>query len=47
MLKGDNFVVMIYWYGKVFNEWVNNWVKYYLDGKGEYVMMVMEDIGML
>jgi purine nucleoside permease len=47
VLKGDSLAAMTYWHGKVLNEWANNWVKYYSDGKGEYVTTAMEDTGTL
>lgn len=43
---GDNFVVMIFWYGVLFNDWVNDWMLYFMEGDGNFVILVMEDIGM-
>jgi purine nucleoside permease len=47
VLKGDNLAAMTYWHGKILNAWANDWVKYYTDGKGEYVTTAMEDTGTL
>ncbi|NKF24228.1 purine nucleoside permease [Solimonas marina] len=45
VLKGDNLAAMTYWHGKLMNEWANRWVKYWTDGKGEFVSSAMEDTG--
>ena len=47
VMKGDNLAAMTYWHGKILNQWANDWVKYYSDGKGEYVTTAMEDTGTL
>lgn len=45
VLKGDNLAAMTFWHGKLMNEWANRWVKYWTDGKGEFVTSAMEDTG--
>ncbi|MGV6818474.1 MAG: hypothetical protein ACWA44_14545 [Thiotrichales bacterium] len=45
VLKGDNLAGMTYWHGKILNEWANNWVDYWTEGKGEFVTSAMEDTG--
>lgn len=45
VLKGDNLAGMTYWHGKLLNDWANGWVKYWTDGKGEFVSSAMEDTG--
>lgn len=45
VLKGDNLSAMTYWHGKLLNQWANDWVKYYSEGKGNYVTTAMEDTG--
>jgi purine nucleoside permease len=47
VMKGDTLSSMTYWHGKVLNQWANDWVKYYSDGKGNYVTTAMEDTGTL
>jgi purine nucleoside permease len=47
VLKGDNLAAMTYWHGQRLNQWANDWVKYYSEGKGEYVTTAMEDTGTL
>ncbi len=45
VLKGDNLAAMTFWHGKLLNEWADNWVKYWTDGKGNFVTSAMEDTG--
>lgn len=42
---GDYMVVLIFWYGKFFNDWVNDWMCFWINGKGNFVILGMEDIG--
>ena len=44
-IKGDHIASMTFWHGKLLNEWANEWVKYWSDGKGEFVTSAMEDTG--
>jgi len=45
VLKGDNLAAMTFWHGTILNEWANNWVSYWTDGKGNFVTSAMEDTG--
>ena len=45
VLKGDQLAAMTYWHGKHLNQWANDWVHYFSEGKGEYVTTAMEDTG--
>jgi len=45
VMKGDQMASMTFWHGKILNQWANRWVKYWSDGKGEFVTSAMEDTG--
>ncbi len=45
VLMGDNIASSTYWHGKLLNQWANDWVKYWTDGKGNFVTSAMEDTG--
>ncbi len=45
MLKGDNLAAMTFWHGTILNEWAEQWVSYWTDGKGNFVTSAMEDTG--
>jgi len=45
VLKGDHLAGMTFWHGKLLNDWANQWVRYWTDGKGEFVTSAMEDTG--
>jgi purine nucleoside permease len=45
VLRGDNLAGMTFWHGKLLNDWANKWVRYWTDGKGEFVTSAMEDTG--
>jgi purine nucleoside permease len=47
VMKGDTLSSMTFWHGKRMDEWANEWVKYYTDGKGNFVTTAMEDTGTL
>jgi purine nucleoside permease len=47
VLKGDALASSTFWHGKLLNQWANDWVRYFTDGKGNYVMTAMEDTGTL
>jgi purine nucleoside permease len=47
VLIGANLAGSTYWSGKLLNEWANEWVSYYTDGKANYVTTAMEDSGTL
>ena len=36
-----------FWHGSRMNTWANEWMRYYTDGKANYVMTAMEDTGTL
>jgi purine nucleoside permease len=45
VMMGDHLAAMTYWHGKLMNQWANDWVKYWTDGKGNFVTSAMEDTG--
>ncbi len=45
VLKGDNLAAMTFWHGAILNDWANQWVDYWTEGKGNYVTSGMEDTG--
>ncbi|MEM6485127.1 MAG: purine nucleoside permease [Pseudomonadota bacterium] len=45
VLKGDHLATMTFWHGKILNDWANDWVSYWSEGKGEFVTSAMEDTG--
>ncbi len=47
LLKGDTLSAETYWHGRLLNQWANEWVRYYTDGRGNYVTTAMEDTGTL
>lgn len=47
VLKGDVLSSSTYWHGRRLSDWANGWVKYFTDGRGNYVMTAMEDSGTL
>jgi purine nucleoside permease len=47
VLKGDTISSSTFWHGRRMSEWANDWVRYYTDGKGNYVTTAMEDTGTL
>jgi len=47
VLIGANLASSTYWHGKLLNEWANDWVAYYTEGRGNYVTTAMEDTGTL
>lgn len=47
VLKGDTLSAMTYWHGRLLNQWANDWVGYYSEGRGNYVTTAMEDTGVL
>ncbi|MBY0372409.1 MAG: purine nucleoside permease [Bryobacteraceae bacterium] len=47
VLKGDTMSSGTFWHGKMLSDWANDWVKYFTDGKGNYVTTAMEDTGTL
>ncbi len=47
VLKGDEISSSKFWHGRLLNQWANDWVQYYTNGKGNYVTTAMEDTGTL
>ncbi|GAB5415203.1 MAG: NUP-family purine nucleoside permease [Congregibacter sp.] len=45
VLKGDHLAAMTFWHGKILNDWANDWVSYWSEGKGNFVTSAMEDTG--
>lgn len=45
VLKGDNLAALTFWHGAILNDWANQWVDYWSNGKGEFVSSAMEDTG--
>jgi purine nucleoside permease len=45
VIKGDNLASMTFWHGKILNDWAEKWVKYWTEGKGNFVTSAMEDTG--
>ena len=45
VLKGDQLAAMTFWHGEIMNDWANQWVKYWTEGKGNFVSSAMEDTG--
>ncbi len=47
VLKGDHLATSTYWHGTLLNQWANDWVQYWTQGKGSFVTSGMEDSGTL
>ena len=47
VLKGDAMASSTFWHGRLLDRWANDWVRYFTDGKGNFVMTAMEDTGTL
>jgi purine nucleoside permease len=47
VLIGSTLASSTYWHGKLLNQWANDWVAYYTEGRGNYVTTAMEDTGTL
>lgn len=47
VLKGDTMSSSTFWHGALMNRWANQWMKYYSDGRANYVTTAMEDTGTL
>ncbi|MCD8520802.1 MAG: purine nucleoside permease [Saccharospirillaceae bacterium] len=45
VLKGDTLSGMTFWHGELLNDWANRWVRYWSEGRGEFVSSAMEDTG--
>jgi purine nucleoside permease len=47
IMIGANLAASTYWHGRLLNQWANEWVAYYTNGKANYVTTAMEDSGTL
>lgn len=47
VLKGDAMASSTFWHGHLMDRWANDWMRYFTDGKGNFVMTAMEDTGTL
>jgi purine nucleoside permease len=47
VLRGDAMASSTFWHGAHLNTWANAWLRYYTDGRANYVMTAMEDTGTL
>jgi len=45
--RGDTMSSSTFWHGAKFDEWANEWTRYYTGGKGNYMISAMEDTGTL
>lgn len=45
VLKGDNLAGMTFWHGRLMNDWAQQWVSYWTEGRGNFVTSAMEDTG--
>ena len=45
VLKGDHIAALTFWHGALLNDWANQLVSYWTDGKGNMVTSAMEDTG--
>lgn len=45
VMQGDHMAAATFWHGKLLNDWANGWVKYWTNGKGNFVTSGMEDTG--
>ncbi len=44
---GDVLSAGTFWHGELLDKWANQWVKYYTQGQGNYMIAAMEDSGSL
>jgi purine nucleoside permease len=42
---GDTLSASTFWHGDLMDKWANEWMKYYTNGTGNYVISAMEDSG--
>ena len=45
VIKGDHIAALTFWHGALLNDWANQLVDYWTDGKGNMVTSAMEDTG--
>ena len=47
VMLGDNLSASTFWHGVLLNEWANDWLQYWTEGRGEFVTTAVEDSGIL
>ena len=47
VVMGDSFASDYFWHGKILNQFAEDWVKLFTEGKGVFVMTEMEDSGFM
>lgn len=47
VLKGDHLAGATFWHGALLNQWANDWMTYWSNGKANFVTSGMEDTGTL
>lgn len=45
--RGDNMCGSTFWHGTLMDQWANAWVRYFTEGKGNFMVSAMEDTGTL
>ena len=45
VLEGEQLSAITFWHGKLLNDWANDWVRFWTEGKGEFVTSAEEDSG--
>ncbi len=45
VIKGDHIAALTFWHGAMLNDWANQLVEYWTDGKGNMVTSAMEETG--
>jgi len=45
VLAGGHIAAMTFWHGALKNDWANQWVSYWSDGKTDFITSAMEDTG--
>ena len=47
VMMGDEISGSTFWHGKLYDAWATDWMRYFTQGKGEFVTTAMEDTGTL
>ncbi len=47
VMRGDNLAAMTFWHGELLNDWANDWMRYFTDGRAEFTTSAMEETGTL
>ncbi|HEX4003475.1 MAG TPA: purine nucleoside permease [Candidatus Acidoferrales bacterium] len=45
--RGDDMCASTFWHGTLMDQWANAWVRYFTEGKGNFMVSAMEDTGTL